>query len=235
MNKKFSISIAIPCYNEAENIEWVVNNTFKSLPKYFKDYEVIVVNDGSSDKTQNILERLEKKHDSLKVINQANSGFSKAMLAGIMASKKDYVAYMPADGQFLVDDMRHCFEKLGSADLILGYRGSRPDYTKYRMILSYGYLLLLLFFFNIQWIDIGWVFIWNTKKIQSIKFKYLGGIFMLTESVVKFQKKGWKIEEAPSYYRPRRAGQVKNAKYKVVRDTFISTIRLWLDITSSKN
>lgn len=229
-----SITISIPTYNEQENIEWVIKNTLDSLPKYFIDWEVVAIDDGSTDKTAEILDRLALKNKNLKVIHQPNGGFSKAMLTGIRASTKDYVAYMPADGQFLVDDMRHCFEKLEGNDLVLGYRGSRPDYSKSRMVMSYGYLLLLLFLFNIQWIDIGWVFIWRTKKVQNLKLKAVGGIFILTETVVRFQQKGYKIDEAPSYYRVRRAGEVKNARFKVVRDTFINAFKLWIEIKMGK-
>lgn len=232
MNKN-SITIAIPTYNEEENIEWVIKDSLKGLPKYFKDWEIIIVDDGSDDNTPQITDKLAKNNPRVKVIHQSNGGFSRAMLTGIENATKEFVAYMPADGQFLVDDMRHCFEKMERNDLTLGYRGSRPDYTKYRMIMSYGYLLLLLFLFNIQWIDIGWVFIWKTKKVQSLKFTALGGIFILTESVVRFRKKGYKIDEAPSYYRVRRAGKVKNAKFKVVRQTFLNTIKLWFDINFS--
>lgn len=229
-----SITIAIPTYNEEENIEWVVKDSIKNLPKYFKDWEIVIVDDGSTDKTPEIINKL-TTNPRVRVIHQLNGGFSLAMLAGINASKKDFVAYMPADGQFLIEDMRHCFEKLKNSDLVLGYRGSRPDYSKHRMIMSYGYLLLLLFLFNIQWIDIGWVFIWKRDKVQKLKFTALGGIFILTESVVRFQQKGYKIDEAPSYYRVRRAGEVKNAKFKVVRDTFLKAIKLWLDIHMTKN
>lgn len=227
--KSLSITIAIPAYNEEENIEWVIRDSLKSLPKYFKDYEVVVVDDGSSDKTGAIVDRLIKKLPSLKVVHQPNGGYSKAMLTGIKAATKDYVAYLPADGQFLVEDMRHCFEIIKDYDLILGYRGSRPDYPTRRIVMSYGYLLLLLFLFGIKYIDVGWVNIWNTQKVQKLKLHGVGGIFILTEIVVKFKKQGLKIGEAPSYYRPRRSGTVKNAKFKVVRDTFLNACRLWLD------
>lgn len=228
--KKTSITIAIPAYNEEQNIEWVVKDTFKNLPKYFKDYEVVIVDDGSKDNTGKILDKLVKKNKNLRIIHQPNGGYSKAMFTGIKAATKDYIAYMPADGQFLVEDMRHCFEKLAKNDLVLGYRGSRPDYSNYRIILSYGYLLLLLFLFNIRWIDIGWVVIWNTKKVQSLKLNAVGGIFILTETIVRFQKLGYKIDEAPSYYRLRKSGEVKNAKFKVVRDTFLSAFKLWFEV-----
>ena len=229
-----SITIAIPVYNEEENIEWVIKNTVKTLPKYFKDWEIVAVDDGSKDKTGQILDRLVKKNPRIKVIHQPNGGYSSAMLTGIMASTKDYVAYMPADGQFLVEDMRHCFEIMPKNDLVLGYRGSRPDYTTKRIIFSYGYLLILLFLFGIRWIDVGWVNIWNTKEIQKLKLKGSSGIFILTEIVVRFKKKKLKIDEAPSYYHVRKSGEVKNAKLKVVFDTFLQAIKLKLELMGHK-
>lgn len=225
-----SITIAIPVYNEEENIEWVIKDSVKTLPKYFKDWEIVAVDDGSKDKTGQILDRLAAQNPKIKVIHQPNGGYSRAMLTGIMAAKKEFVAYMPADGQFLVGDMRHCFEKLNDSDLILGYRGSRPDYTAKRIIFSYGYLLILLFLFGIRWIDVGWVNIWRTKKVQKLKLNGMGGIFILTEIVVRFMKKGLRINEAPSYYHVRKSGEVKNAKMKVVFDTFLSALKLKLEL-----
>ncbi len=229
--KHVSITIAIPAYNEEENIGWVVKDALKNLPGYFKNFEVIVVDDGSTDQTGPIVDTLTKRYPHLKVIHQPNGGYSKAMLTGIRASSKDFVAYMPADGQFLVEDMRHCFEIMDKNDLVLGYRGSRPDYTVKRIIFSYGYLLLLLFLFGIRYIDVGWVNIWRTKKVQGIKLTGTGGIFILTEIVVKFLQRGYKIDEAPSYYHVRKTGTVKNAKLKVVFNTFLSALSLWLSIS----
>lgn len=227
-----SITIAIPAYNEEENIEWVLKDTIKSLPRYFSEYEVVVVDDGSIDRTGEIADAIAKKNKNVQVIHQPNGGFSKAMLTGIMAAKKEFVAYMPADGQFLVEDMRHCFEKMAKNDLVLGYRGSRPDYTVKRIIFSYGYLLLLLFLFGIRWIDVGWVNIWRTNKVQKIKINATGGIFILTEIAVRFMRRGYKIDEAPSYYHVRKSGKVKNAKMKVVWNTFLSALKLKLELLS---
>lgn len=227
---KSSISIIIPAFNEEENIKWVTKDTIKSLPRYFTDFEIIIVDDGSTDKTGSIADKLAYLNKAVKVIHQSNGGYSRAMLTGISAATKDYTAYMPADGQFLVEDMRHCFEILSKNDLVLGYRGSRPDYTIKRIIFSYGYLLLLLFLFGIRWIDVGWVNIWKTKEVQKLKLEGTGGVFVLTEILVKFMKKGLKIDEAPSYYHVRKTGEVKNAKFKVVFNTFLSALKLKLQM-----
>ncbi len=230
--KRPSITIAVPAYNEEENIEWVIKDALKSLPKYFKDYELVVVDDGSTDKTGEIADRLAKKRKNLKVIHQPNKGYSQAMWTGIKAASKEYVAYMPADGQFLIEDMRHCFEAMDSADLILGYRGGRPDYNTKRMIFSYGYLTLLTILFDIKYMDVGWVNIWKTKNVQRMKLTCAQGIFILTEILVRFRKKGYKVVEAPSYYRVRRAGEVKNAKWSVVFKTLSSAWKLWFETIS---
>lgn len=236
MGKKYpSISIAIPAYNEEESIIFVVNDCFKKLPIYFnKNFEVIVVDDGSRDQTGPILDKLAQKYPKLRIIHQPNGGFSKAMLTGIMAAKNEYVAYLPADGQFLVDDMRHCFEVMSKNDLVLGYRGGRPDYSTKRMFLSYGYLLLVLMLFDFKFIDVGWVNIWKTKEVQKLKLKGSEGIFILIDIMVRFKERGLKIAEAPSYYRVRRAGEVKNTKFKVIRNTFISAVALWYKVKTNK-
>lgn len=230
MNKYPSISIAIPAYNEEENIQWIVKDTLKELPLYFKDYEIIIVDDGSTDKTGIIADKLQSAYPEVKVIHQKNGGYSQAMLTGIKAAKKQFVAYMPADGQFLISDMRHCFEVMKNNDLILGYRGGRSDYSTRRVIFSYIFLLILLILFDIKYMDVGWVNIWRTKKVQALKLSAIGGIFILTEIVVRFKKKGYKIIEAPSYYRPRKSGEAKNASFKVAISTFLNALKLWLSL-----
>lgn len=225
-----SITIVIPVFNEEENIGWVIKDTLVTLPKYFKDWEIIAVDDGSKDNTGQILERLADQNPKLRIIHSQHGGYSKAMLTGIRAATKDFIAYMPADRQFLVSDMRHCFEIMSKNDLVLGYRGSRPDYTAKRIIFSYSYLLLLLLLFGIRWIDIGWVNIWRRKEVQKLNLKGTGGIFILTEIVVRFIKKGLRISEAPSYYHIRSKGEVKNAKLSVVFNTLFSALKLKLEL-----
>lgn len=229
-----SITIVIPVYNEEENIEWVVKDTLKVLPEYFQDWEIIAVDDGSKDKAGQILDRLAAKNNRIKIIRQEHGGYSKAMLTGIKAATKDYIAYMPADGQFLVSDMRHCFEVMEKSDMVLGYRGGRADYTTRRMIFSFGYLLLLTILFDIKFMDVGWVVIWKAKKIKRTKLRNIEGIFILTESAVRFQNAGYKIIEAPSYYHVRKSGAVKNAKLKVVLQTFLAALKLKWELLNKK-
>lgn len=224
--QNLSISIAIPAYNEEENIEAVVKDTLINLPKYFKTYEVIVIDDGSTDSTGEILDRLAKKNKRLKIIHQKNGGYNKAMQTGLSAAKNDYVAYMQADGQNKISDLKKCFQIMDHYDLVLGDRGNRLDYSPYRLILSHGFLIMLWTLFGIKYHDVNWLYIWKTKEIQKLKLDPNGGVFILVESLVKFRRAGLKIGEAPAPYRSRQGGQAKNMRFKVVRNTFISAMKL---------
>lgn len=232
---KTSLSVVIPTYNEEENIAWVVDDTMQKLPEYFDDFEVIVVDDGSSDETPAICEELQKRFDQLRIIRKKNEGFSRAIRDGIDASRKEFIVYQPADGQFTVDDMRHCFEVMEANDMVLGYRGGRPDYTLWRMMMTHGYLMLLALLFGIRHMDVGWVTIWRADKVKTIDLSGTGGVFILAETLVRFMRKGYRIGEAPSFYHVRKSGTVKNATMSIVLKTVGNALKLWLQMKFGKH
>lgn len=230
--KRRSLSIVIPVYNEQQSLNYVLKDTLRNLPKLVRNFEIIVVDDGSKDGTNKIAKAYARQYKRLKVIRQKHGGFNKALIAGIKVAKKEYVAYMQGDGQDLVRDMVNCFKVMDQYDLVLGTRGRRIDYDFYRFILSYGGLLLYRFLFDIRYEDVHWVYIWKTKEIQKLKLDPHGGMFILVESLIKFRKSGLKIGEAPSPYRPRFAGASKNSNTEVVFKTLLSILKLvWKIIT----
>lgn len=225
---KSALSIIIPAYNEEESLSYVLNDTVKDLPKHVKDYEIIIIDDGSTDKTSQIADNFAKKNRHIRVIHlKANGGYNKAMIIGLKAAKKDYVAYIQADGQDLIRDMVNCLRIMDKYDLILGVRGKRIDYNLYRLILSYGCAFLYRILFGLTYEDVHWVYVWKTKEVQKLTLDPEGGIFVLVESLVKFRRKGLKIGEAASPYRPRYGGVNKNDNHVVIIKTFISMLKLW--------
>ncbi len=112
-NKLPSFTIAVPAYNEESSLPWVLRHTLKTAPKYVSEFEIVVINDGSTDNTGKIAEAFAKKDPRVRVIHQPNGGYGKAMLRGITEARKEFVAYMPADGQFLIEDMRHALSHMG--------------------------------------------------------------------------------------------------------------------------
>lgn len=234
INKKLpSLTIVIPAYNEEENLEWVLKNTLSYTSKYLADFEILVVDDGSTDNTGEIADLFAEKHKTVHVVHKKNGGYGDAMFKGIKEAKKEFVAYMPADGQFLVKDMVNCFPYMEKADLILGYRGKRKDYTFYRLILSYSYLFILKLLFGLSYRDVNWLNIWKTKEIKKINAKSRG-VFLLAEIILNFKRKKLIIVEAPSFYRVRRGGKVKNAKPSVAVKALKDALSFWIDLKFNK-
>lgn len=232
--KRSSLSIVIPAYNEEESLGYVLRDTLTDIPKVVDNYEIIIVDDGSTDNTPHIADIFAKKHKHIRVIHQLNGGFNKAMIVGLRAAKKEYVVYLHAGGQDLIRDVVNCVRIMHDYDLVLGIRGKRIDYNIYRLLLSYGCLILYFVLFGITNEDVHWVYIWKTKEVQKIKLDQKGGIFLLVESLIKFKRKGLRIGEASAPYRPRYGGDNKNDSLKVVWRTFVSMMRLWWKIVIGK-
>lgn len=227
---KPSLSIVIPAYNEEESLGYVLKDTLADLPKAVRDYEVIIVDDGSTDSTPLIANSFAKRNKRVRLIRQKHGGFNKAMITGLRAARKKYVAYMHAGGQDLVRDMVNCIKIMATYDLVLGIRGKRIDYNLYRLLLSHGALIFYRVLFGIKNEDVHWVYIWRTREVQKLTLDPKGGIFLMVETLVKFKRKGLTVGEAPAPYRPRYGGDNKNTSLEVVWRTFGSMLKLWWKI-----
>lgn len=222
-----SLSIVIPAYNEKENLEWLVKDMIRECPKYgLKDVEILIVDDGSTDKTGEIADLLSKRFKAVRAIHKQNGGYCSAILRGIKEAKKDYIAYFPADGQTLIEDMVKCLPYLGKVDLILGDRGERRDYSAYRLFISHMNLILIRTFFNNRYKDINWFHIWKRKRIQQLE-TVSNSVFILAEIVIRFKNRNYQIAEASVPYRSRIRGKAKNANLRVAFQAFRDLIKFW--------
>ena len=125
--------------------------------------------------------------------------------------------------------MAKMYPLMEDSDIVLGFRGIRKDYNLYRKVLSYGYLVFLWMLFGISVKDLNGPTIWRVSQVKKLKTIYSTkskGVFILAEIVARFKKKGLKISEAPSVYRSRMGGKVKNTKFKVVKDTYMDALKL---------
>lgn len=141
------LALIIPVYNEEEIIKKIVNDWKNILAK--KTFDLIIVNDGSKDKTKLILDSL-KKINNIKILNKKNGGHGDAILLGYRyAIKKNYkfIFQVDSDNQFSSLDFKKLWIKRDKDyDLILGYRKDRKD-SKIRLFLSKIILNFLINFF----------------------------------------------------------------------------------------
>lgn len=135
-----SVSVVVTGLNESATIKQVVEHCLEVLAKCAKDYEVVVVNDGSTDATPQIVEALKAAHpEHVRVIhNAAPSGYGGALETGYRAATKDVITLIPADGEFTPEDVPRYLEAIRGYDVVTSLVPNR-NYPLYRKFLSWGW------------------------------------------------------------------------------------------------
>ena len=123
---KYSFSVVMPAHNEEVAIATTVRSVVEAISGWTEDFEVIVVNDGSKDGTQAIVEGIVREDPRVRLINhEVNQGYGAALVSGFEAVSKELVFFMDSDGQFDIHDLEGFFPLIAQYDAVLGYRIDR--------------------------------------------------------------------------------------------------------------
>lgn len=232
MTKQISeLSVFFPAYNLESVIEKTVGTAFDVVSKVAEKYEVIVVNDGSKDKTAQVLQKLKAKYKNLRIINhRVNRGYGAALKSGFYNSKYDWIVFTDADGQFDISELPKLIrlQKKTNADLVVGFYLKRAV-KFYRKINTWLWQLVIRLIFGLKVKDIDCGFKLTRKKVVEIipKLESERGAFISSEFLIKAQKYGFKIVEVGVHHYPRKEGKGTGADLNVVIKSFIDLFRLW--------
>ncbi len=225
-----NLTIVVPCFNEEQSLEDTIKTNSNDANRILKNFEIIIVDDGSTDNTPKIASALSKKDSNIQLVtHKKNLGLGAAILTGARVAKYDLITYLPGDGQVYLGDIVSGLKKAKDADLVLTYRKERSDYNVYRKLLSWGLTQLLRILFGLKYKDYNWVHIYKKSIFSKLEIESKG-VFFLGEIVIKAHKQGMKILEAESIYRPRRSGFSKTAKLRTVVNAFFDLSRIWYKI-----
>lgn len=225
------LSVFLPTYNEDANIESVVVNTKNVLQKIARKWEIIVVNDGSSDNTKAIVEKLSAVDTKIRLINHnKNRGYGASFASGIYNAKYNWVSFIDSDGQFNFEEISKFLEKQKetSADLVIGYYKKR-QVSKFKIITSkiWELVVFILFGLGVHDIDCGFKLI-SKRVIDKIPhLESERGAFVSSELLIKSKRAGFKIEEVPITHYPRLKGTGTGRDLNVIFKSFIDLLRLW--------
>ncbi|MFA6602491.1 MAG: glycosyltransferase family 2 protein [Candidatus Shapirobacteria bacterium] len=243
MNSSFiplkELSIFFPAYNEEANIENTFNKTLPILKEVAKKWEVIIVNDGSKDKTGQISEAIAKKYpNNVKVVtHNPNRGYGGAFKSGLYNSKYEWIAFTDADGQFDFNDIKTLIEtqRTSNSDMVIGYYLGRK--VKYIRILGskmWQLMVYILFGLNVTDTDCGFKLI-RKKIVETIPpLVAERGPFINSEFLIQSKKAGFKIVEVGVHHYPRVFGEATGTKLNVVIAGFKDLFSLWFKMTFSK-
>ncbi len=207
-----SISVVLPAYNEEAVIATTVAQVFQALSRTVADFEILVVNDGSEDKTGAIVAAIAVREPRVRLItHQVNQGAGAALVSGFMRAKKAYTFYMDSDGQFDIYDLVRLLPYVGEYDGVFGYRFKRND-PWIRKFNGWCWNQVVRFVFNVRIRDIDCAFkLFRTDYFRQVVFEAHGAL-LLTEVVYKFARAGYSYTEVPVRHLPREGGQATGAK-----------------------
>lgn len=225
------ISVFFPAYNDGGTIASMVLSAILVLQSLTDDYEVIVVNDGSSDYTKDILDELEKRYEVVRVVHhEKNKGYGAALRTGFGTASKDFIFYTDGDAQYDVRDLPLLWEQMKDAvDLVQGYKISRSD-PLHRVIIGRIYHWLAKLSFGLRLKDVDCDFRLMRRSIfDRVHLKSDSGVICV-EMMKKIQDDGFKITEAPvrHYHRAYGRSQFFNVRriFRVARDL----LKLWWEL-----
>ena len=228
--KPLSLTIFYPCYNEEANVERVTRLAVEVAGRIADDFEVVIVNDGSKDRTAEIADRLADEIAEVRAVhNNPNLGYGGALQRGFREARKDWVFYTDGDGQFDFNELPGLLPLLETHDIVSCYRLDRKD-PLLRKINAWCWTSLVNLLFGLKLKDIDCAFkVFPRELFERITLKSTGALID-TEILAKARNLGYSIVQVGVHHYPRTAGEQTGANIGVILRAFKELFQLYKQI-----
>lgn len=228
-----SLSVFFPCFNEQENVRPLLESALKVLPEIVDDYEVIIVNDGSSDNTAQVADSLVQQYQHVKAVHHPkNKGYGAALQSGFRAATKEWVFYTDGDCQFDISEIKDIVHYTSDYDIVTCYRKDRQD-NFVRKLNGFAWCCLVNLMFKLHLKDIDCAFKLYRREMFDKMEMVSQGALIDTEVLARAKRAGYTmVQHGVSHY-PRRFGQPTGGNIKVILKAFRELFKLRNTINNS--
>jgi glycosyltransferase involved in cell wall biosynthesis len=226
-----SISVFYPAYNDGGTIASMVLSALLTLRELADDYEVIVVNDGSSDYTPQILNELARVYDRVRIIHhEKNQGYGGALRSGFANATKELIFYTDGDAQYDARELKLLFAALvEGVDMVNGYKISRSD-PWYRAVIGRTYHWIAKIAFGLRLRDVDCDFRLMRREIfDKVHLESNSGVICV-EMMKKIQDAGFVIAEVPVHHYHRVYGRSQFFNFSRTFRVGLDLMRLWVKL-----
>jgi glycosyltransferase involved in cell wall biosynthesis len=223
-------TVFFPCYNEEENVERTTRAALEAFRPISDDLEVIIVNDGSKDRTGEIADRLAAEIPEVRAVhNNPNLGYGGALQRGYREATKDWIFYTDGDGQFDFAEITKLLPLLEHYDIASAYRINRQD-PLIRKLNAWAWSTLVNVVFRLWLRDIDCAFkLFPRRLFEEIEMKSMGALID-TEVLARAKRLGYSIGQVGVSHYPRTAGSQTGANLKVILRAFRELFKLRREI-----
>ncbi|MFA6522811.1 MAG: glycosyltransferase family 2 protein [Candidatus Peribacteraceae bacterium] len=235
--KTHTISVVLPCYNEAAIIERTILQVINWMKEYNIHGEIIVVDDGSKDGSDKLIDSLHRQlNGKLTILHHAhNKGYGAALRTGCDAAKMDVIAFMDSDGQFNIRELNAMLPLLESIEMVAGIRKERSDnMVRKTNALLWNTLMQWTLRLHAKDIDCG-LKIFNRHIWPTIRPVFATGNFFGAELFFRLERNNIPYAQVPVTHYWRRHGKASGARLHVIYRAFKEFSLLLWDIWLSKS
>ena len=226
--RPLGLSVFFPAYNDSGTIASLVITAITSARRLTRDFEVIIVNDGSADRTAEIADELARMYPEVRVVHhERNRGYGGALRSGFEAATRELVFYTDGDAQYDPAEMEALWGALrDDVDLVNGYKISRSD-PLHRVIIGrvYHHTVSLLFGLRVRDVDCDFRLM-RRSIFDRISLEKNSGVICL-EMMKKIQDAGFRIAEVPVHHYHRAYGRSQFFNFGRLFRTAVDVAKLW--------
>ncbi len=225
------LSVFFPACNDAATIASLVIAAVQTAARLTPDFEVLVINDGSTDATASMVDELARLYPQVRVVHHdRNRGYGGALRSGFAAATKDFIFYTDGDAQYDPREMERLWARMeAGVDLVNGYKISRSD-PLHRVFIGrvYHYTVKLLFGLRVRDVDCDFRLI-RRAVFDRVSLEKNSGVICL-EMMKKIQDAGFTIAEVPVHHYHRVYGKSQFFNFRRLVHTGIDVFRLWREL-----
>lgn len=223
------LSVLMPAYNEEAGLTRSVDLVLSKLDDLGIAAEILIVDDGSSDRTGAIADELAARHERVRAFHHpVNRGIGAGFVTGVAQARGEWAILIPADLALDLDELHKYLDAAPGADIVVGIRSDRSDYTLFRRLVSWTNIHLIQALFGMRQRQFNYISMYRLDVLREMEIEYWRSAFFFAEILIKAQALGWRLVEVEIRYLPRASGRATGARLGLIARTGVDMFCFWL-------